>query len=53
MRTTAVTAEFTLNSIIAGSVDVIGESRAISLSGGTFSDSFSGYGVHLYRGAVP
>lgn len=28
---------------------VLGENRTIKMSGGSFTDSFGGYGVHLYR----
>ncbi len=31
------------------SVEVIGEGRSITLSGASFADDFSGWGVHLYR----
>ena len=32
-----------------GSVEVIGENRAIPLKGGAFEDDFKPYEVHLYR----
>jgi hypothetical protein len=54
MRSGTTTATFTLRAIPShASVEVLGESRTIAgaaTSGGlTFSDDFSGYGVHLYR----
>lgn len=50
MRRTAVTGSFTVNGL-DGDVraEVLDEDRAIPVSGGTFSDGFEPYGVHLYR----
>jgi hypothetical protein len=42
-------ATFTLPDIHTGTVEVLDESRELSLSGGVFEDDFTGYGVHLYR----
>jgi hypothetical protein len=54
MRAGATTATFTLRAIPRGTpIEVIGEGRTIATSftsdGVTFSDDFSGYGVHLYK----
>lgn len=35
------------------SVEVLGEDRSIALEGGTFSDAFEAYGVHLYKLSPP
>ncbi|MGH2887831.1 MAG: hypothetical protein ACRDPA_34900 [Solirubrobacteraceae bacterium] len=32
-----------------GTVTVLGENRTLPMINGTFTDLFSGYGVHLYR----
>lgn len=42
-------ATFTVAEGKEGSVEVIGEGRTVSMSGGKFEDGFEGYGVHLYR----
>jgi len=47
MRNASTTAEFSVGG--SGSVEVLGEGRTIPLVDGGFSDSFSPYGVHLYR----
>ena len=45
-----VTATFTINDPSATSVNVVGESRSISISGGQFTDSFaSAAAVHIYQ----
>jgi hypothetical protein len=49
MRGGGTTATFTLRDIDSATVTVIGENRTIAVSGGTFSDPFDGYGVHLYQ----
>ncbi|HVU49654.1 MAG TPA: hypothetical protein VHL80_03145 [Polyangia bacterium] len=54
MRAGATTATFTLRALPAtASIEAIGEGRAppaTAVAGGvTFSDDFSGYGVHLYK----
>lgn len=41
------TATFTINS--GSNVEVFGEGRSISVSGGKFSDDFTPYGVHIYK----
>ncbi|NIA21087.1 MAG: hypothetical protein GWP05_03740 [Anaerolineaceae bacterium] len=50
MRDGSTTATFQVAGL-AGSAqaEVLGESRTISFSGGSFQDSFSPYAVHLYR----
>jgi hypothetical protein len=42
-------ASFTVPGMTSGTVTVIDEGRTLTLSGGSFSDSFVGYGVHLYK----
>jgi hypothetical protein len=49
MRNTATTGTFKPAGIASGTVTVLGENRTLTLSGGSFSDSFSGYGVHIYK----
>jgi hypothetical protein len=50
MRPGGTTASFTPTCVQASaSVEVLGESRTLSLDGGTFSDSFGDFAVHLYR----
>lgn len=47
---TNISATFTINDPNATSVDVVGESRSISISAGTFTDSFANaWSVHIYR----
>jgi len=48
MRDTTVTATFTMKGVSNAMVTVIGESRTRQVSNGVFSDTFSGYQVHLY-----
>ena len=43
----ATTATFTVPS--GDRVEVLGEGRTLVVSGGSFSDDFAAYGVHLYR----
>jgi hypothetical protein len=45
----ATHARFALRGFRAGSVEVIGENRGLTLTQGAFADDFDGYGVHLYR----
>ncbi len=47
LRSGATMATFTVPD--GTSVEVIGEGRAIPISGHRFADRFDGYGVHLYR----
>ena len=49
LRDTPTTATFTVGGAGAARVEVIGEGRMLKANGGTFNDSFDGYGVHLYR----
>jgi hypothetical protein len=54
MRAGATTATFTLRALLAKtSIEAIGEGRTLAATAGaggvTFSDDFSGYGVHLYK----
>jgi hypothetical protein len=50
MRNQSTTGTFTLRDFAdAASVEVIGENRTVSISGGAFEDDFSGYGVHRYK----
>jgi hypothetical protein len=42
-------ASFKLPGAGGGAVTVLGENRTLSLSNGSFTDSFSGFGVHLYE----
>ena len=49
MLNNAGTATFTLPNIQTGSVQVLGESRQLTVSDGVFQDAFAGYGVHLYQ----
>jgi hypothetical protein len=49
MLNNAGTAAFTLPNIANGSIQVLGENRQLSISGGVFQDAFAGYGVHLYQ----
>jgi hypothetical protein len=42
-------ASFKLPGAGGGTVTVLGENRTLSLSNGSFTDSFSGFGVHLYE----
>ncbi len=51
MRSGSTTATFTVNSGV--SVEVLGENRTLTISGGKFTDSFSNYGVHLYKIMAP
>ena len=49
MRDGSTTASFALRGVDTGSVEVLGESRTLTVSGGSFQDDFSPYEVHLYR----
>jgi hypothetical protein len=49
MRNNSAVATFTIPGIQAGTVNVIGENRQITMTNGQFQDSFSGYEVHLYQ----
>jgi hypothetical protein len=49
MRNHDTTATFTVPSATRGQIEVLGENRTLKLTDGIFSDSFTGYQVHLYR----
>jgi hypothetical protein len=49
MRPGSTMAAFTLRGVTTATVTVLGESRSISVTGGTFSDAFAPYEVHLYE----
>jgi hypothetical protein len=49
MRPGATVATFTLRGITTATATVLGESRAIQVAGGSFSDTFAPYEVHLYE----
>jgi hypothetical protein len=49
MRDQPTTATFRPTCVDDGAtVDVLGESRELTVSGGSFMDDFAGYAVHLY-----
>jgi len=48
MRPTSVTATFTMKGVSNAVVTVIDENRQRQVTNGVFTDSFSGYEVHLY-----
>jgi hypothetical protein len=49
MRAEGTGALFTVSQIRDGYAEVLDEQRKVQISEGSFSDSFAGYGVHLYR----
>jgi hypothetical protein len=50
MRAGTTTASFKLRDFPpTASAEVLGEGRTIAVTGGSFQDAFSSYGVHLYR----
>ena len=49
MRGSATTATYRPAGITSGTATVLGESRTIPVSGGSFTDTFSGYDVHIYQ----
>jgi hypothetical protein len=50
MRPGGTTATFTLRGFSGAlPVEVVGESRTVSASGGVFQDAFSSYAVHIYK----
>jgi hypothetical protein len=54
MRNDTTTAQFTITGLTGGtSVEVTDENRNITLVGGSFSDKFSGYQIHLYKVNAP
>jgi hypothetical protein len=53
MRGNATTATFTVPGLQNATATALGESRQLTVTNGQFSDSFSGYGVHLYQITAP
>jgi hypothetical protein len=49
MRNESVTGTFTVDNIARGTAEVLGENRTITITNNEYSDTFSGYGIHLYR----
>ncbi|MBN2583910.1 MAG: hypothetical protein JXL80_12655 [Planctomycetes bacterium] len=49
MRDGSTTATFQVAGAGAAQAEVLGESRTITVSGGSFQDAFTPYAVHLYR----
>jgi hypothetical protein len=49
MTASATTGNFSVSGVGSGTVTVIDENRTISMTNGSFSDSFAGYGVHIYK----
>jgi hypothetical protein len=49
LTNSATSATFKVSGIASGIVEVLDEDRQITLINGEFQDSFSGYGVHLYK----
>jgi hypothetical protein len=49
MRHGSTTATFSLRGVATATATVLGESRSLAVDGGTFSDSFAPYAVHLYQ----
>lgn len=49
VRAGATTAIFTLRGIDNATVEVLGESRTLTVAGGTLRDDFQAYAVHLYK----
>jgi hypothetical protein len=50
MRSGSTTGTFTLARMPAtGHTEVVGEGRTLDVINGVFSDSFTGYGVHIYK----
>jgi hypothetical protein len=49
LQNTPTAATFTFKSLPQGSAEVLGENRSVEVKNGVLSDSFPGYGVHLYK----
>jgi hypothetical protein len=49
MRPVAATGTFKPRGVTTGTATVLGENRTIPISGGSFSDSFDSYAVHIYQ----
>jgi hypothetical protein len=48
-RPGSATAAFKLEGVSSRTVEVLGESRTVPMSDGSFTDAFDSYGVHLYK----
>ncbi len=46
---TGTSASFNVANTTSGTVTVLDENRTLTLSSGSFTDNFAGYGVHLYK----
>lgn len=49
MRDEPTTGTFTVKGVGGATADVLGEDREVAVKGGSFTDTFDGYGVHLYK----
>jgi hypothetical protein len=49
MRAASTSATFTLRGIDGATVEVLGESRTLTVAGGALRDDFQAYAVHLYK----
>jgi hypothetical protein len=49
MRGAATTATYKPAGITSGTVTVLGENRTLTLTNGSFTDTFAGYDVHIYK----
>jgi hypothetical protein len=49
MRNEAANARFVIEDLKEGEAQIIDENRSVTISGGSFGDSFSAYGVHIYK----
>ncbi len=52
MRNAVTTKEFHFQNLTNNQMEVIGEHRTVTLSNGSFSDTFNGYVAHLYSTAL-
>lgn len=54
MRDGTTSGTFTLTGMTGNTTaEVLGENRTVAVTGGAFSDTFSGYAAHLYKIAAP
>lgn len=49
MKDTPGKCAFEISDPNSGTIEVLGESRSVTIKGGRFEDDFAGYAVHLYR----
>jgi hypothetical protein len=49
MRGAATSATFKPTGVTSGTVTVVGESRTLTLSNGSFSDNYAGFDAHIYK----